>query len=159
MTAARQYKNITGGMSEAVARMRRADTERAARLAERLVELEAAMVAAHQRAAITEIGVAGMSDRLNSSITVKQINRPTALNEIPANLKPRGTEIRGCGLAGCRALSDDHRAVLAAQLSVAALPQRAQLSRIARETGFSMRDAEAVLKDALDILEVRAKFE
>ncbi|MGQ0480510.1 MAG: hypothetical protein ACT4O0_05700 [Pseudonocardia sp.] len=57
MTAARQYKNITGGMSEAVARMRRADTERAARLAERLVELEAAMVAAHQRAAITEIGV------------------------------------------------------------------------------------------------------
>lgn len=100
-----------------------------------------------------------MSDRLTSSITVKQINRPTALNEIPANLKPRGTEIRGCGLAGCRSLSDDHKAVLEAQYAVATLPQRAQLSHIARQTGFSMRDAEAVLKDALEILEVRAKYE
>lgn len=58
MTAARRYKGITGGMTDVVTRMRAADTQRAARLAERLVELHAAMSAAGERAALSEFGLA-----------------------------------------------------------------------------------------------------
>jgi hypothetical protein len=57
VTAARRYKEITGGMTAAHARLRRADSERAALLATRLVELDAAMEAATLRADLTAIGV------------------------------------------------------------------------------------------------------
>ena len=45
-------------MTDAVTRMRATVTQRAARLAERLVELHAAMSAVGERAALTEFGVA-----------------------------------------------------------------------------------------------------
>ena len=57
MSAARRYKDITGGMTDAVARMRDADRQRAARLGETLPELEEAMRAASNRAALTELAV------------------------------------------------------------------------------------------------------
>lgn len=56
--AARRYKDITGGMTEAVDRMRREDAERARRLAASLVELHEAMSAAADREALTVLGVA-----------------------------------------------------------------------------------------------------
>jgi hypothetical protein len=55
MSAARRYKDITGGMTDAVARMRRFDTERAAQLTEILVELDERMRTASNRAAISEL--------------------------------------------------------------------------------------------------------
>ncbi|MBV9313677.1 MAG: hypothetical protein JO100_07940 [Pseudonocardia sp.] len=57
MSAACRYKDIIGGMSEAAAALRRADTERAAALAERLVELDEAMRRAAERSALTALGV------------------------------------------------------------------------------------------------------
>jgi hypothetical protein len=57
MSAARRYKDITGGMTDAVARMRRSDIERAARLESGLPEMEEAMRVAGERAALTELGV------------------------------------------------------------------------------------------------------
>jgi DNA-binding FadR family transcriptional regulator len=57
-SAARRYKDITGGMTEAVARMRREDAERSRRLAESLVELHEAMAEAADREALTVLGVA-----------------------------------------------------------------------------------------------------
>lgn len=57
MSAARRYKDITGGMTDAVARMRRSDVERAARLESALPELEEAMRVSAERAALTELGV------------------------------------------------------------------------------------------------------
>jgi hypothetical protein len=57
-SAARRYKDITGGMTEAVARMRREDAERARRLADSLVELHEAMSVAADREALTVLGVA-----------------------------------------------------------------------------------------------------
>lgn len=56
--AARRYKDITGGMTEAVARMRREDAERARRLADSLVELHEAMSVAADREELTVLGVA-----------------------------------------------------------------------------------------------------
>ena len=47
--AARRYKDITGGMTEAVDRMRREDAERARQLAASLVELHEEMSAAADR--------------------------------------------------------------------------------------------------------------
>ena len=55
MSAARRYKDITGGMTDAVARMRRYDTERAAQLTEILVELDERMRTASNRAALSEL--------------------------------------------------------------------------------------------------------
>lgn len=55
MTAARDYKDITGGMTDAVARVRRQDTERATQLGEELVELQDRMHAAGNRATLSEI--------------------------------------------------------------------------------------------------------
>ena len=55
MSAARRYKDITGGMTDAVARMRRFDIERAGQLTEILVELDERMRAASNRAAISEL--------------------------------------------------------------------------------------------------------
>lgn len=57
MTAARRYKDITGGMTDAVARMRRSDIERAVRLKDELIELDERMRAASNRAALTELAV------------------------------------------------------------------------------------------------------
>ena len=57
MSAARRYKDITGGMTDAVARMRDADTQRAAQLAEALLGLDEEMQAASNRAALTELAV------------------------------------------------------------------------------------------------------
>lgn len=57
MTAARRYKEITGGMTAAHARLRRADSEKAGVLAARLAEIDAAMEAASQRADLTALGV------------------------------------------------------------------------------------------------------
>jgi hypothetical protein len=58
VSAARQYKNITGGMTEAVAKMRREDAERAVELARVLAELREAMETASDREALTVLGVA-----------------------------------------------------------------------------------------------------
>lgn len=57
MTAARGYKDITGGMSDAVARMRRHDIACAARLSEQLVERDEDMRTAANRAALSELAV------------------------------------------------------------------------------------------------------
>ncbi|HEY9413939.1 MAG TPA: hypothetical protein VIQ30_04205 [Pseudonocardia sp.] len=57
MSAARRYKDITGGMTDAVARMRRSDIEVAARLESALPEMEEAMRVAAERAALSELGV------------------------------------------------------------------------------------------------------
>jgi len=56
--AARRYKDITGGMTEAVDRMRREDAERARKLAAELVALHEEMSAAADREALTVLGVA-----------------------------------------------------------------------------------------------------
>jgi hypothetical protein len=56
--AARRYKDITGGMTDAVDRLRREDAEKARRLADALVELHEAMSAATEREALTVLGVA-----------------------------------------------------------------------------------------------------
>ena len=57
-SAARRYKDITGGMTEAVARMRREDAERARRLAASLPELHDAMAVAADREELTVLVVA-----------------------------------------------------------------------------------------------------
>ena len=57
-TAARRYKDIIGGMTEAVDRLRREDAERARRLAGSLTELREQMSAAVDREALTVLGVA-----------------------------------------------------------------------------------------------------
>jgi hypothetical protein len=57
MTAARAYKDITGGMSDAVDRMRRHDTACAVRLTEELVERDEDMRRAANRAALSELAV------------------------------------------------------------------------------------------------------
>lgn len=57
-SAARRYKDITAGMTDAVDRMRREDAERATHLQARLVELHEAMEAAAEREALTVLGVA-----------------------------------------------------------------------------------------------------
>ena len=57
-SAARRYKQITGGMTEALNRMRAEDAERAEQLARRLVELREAMESAAEREALTVLGVA-----------------------------------------------------------------------------------------------------
>jgi len=57
VSAARRYKDITGGMTDAVARLRRSDVERAARLESALGEMQEAMRVAGDRAALTELGV------------------------------------------------------------------------------------------------------
>lgn len=58
MSAARRYKDIIGGMTEAVERLRHEDAARAATLEGALVELHEAMEAAGDRAALSELGVA-----------------------------------------------------------------------------------------------------
>jgi hypothetical protein len=57
-SAARRYKDIIGGMTEAVDRLRREDTERARRLADSLVGLHEEMATAVDREALTVLGVA-----------------------------------------------------------------------------------------------------
>jgi hypothetical protein len=57
-TAARRYKDIIGGMTEAVDRLRREDAERARQLSDSLVELHERMAAAVDREALTVLGVA-----------------------------------------------------------------------------------------------------
>jgi hypothetical protein len=56
--AARRYKDITGGMTDAVDRMRRADAERARQLGGELTALHEEMSAATDREALTVLGVA-----------------------------------------------------------------------------------------------------
>ena len=56
--AARRYKDVTGEMTEAVARLRREDADRARQLADSLVGLHEAMSAAAEREALTVLGVA-----------------------------------------------------------------------------------------------------
>jgi hypothetical protein len=57
-SAARRYKEITGGMNDAVERMRARDTELARRLAIRLARLHEQMEDAADREALTVLGVA-----------------------------------------------------------------------------------------------------
>jgi hypothetical protein len=57
-TAARRYKDIISGMTEAVEALRREDTERARRLSNSLPELHEHMAAAVDREALTVLGVA-----------------------------------------------------------------------------------------------------
>lgn len=56
-SAARRYKEITAGITAAAEALRERDRERAAALARRLVELEAQMLRAGERAALTRLGV------------------------------------------------------------------------------------------------------
>jgi hypothetical protein len=57
-SATRRYKDIIGGMTEAVDRLRRDDAERARRLADSLVGLHEEMAKAVDREALTVLGVA-----------------------------------------------------------------------------------------------------
>jgi hypothetical protein len=57
-SAARRYREITGGMSEAVARMRRDDADRANQLSHELVGLHERMSRANDRAALSALVVA-----------------------------------------------------------------------------------------------------
>ena len=57
-SAARRYKDIIAGMTEAVDRLRREDAERARRLADSLVGLHEEMARAVDREALTVLGVA-----------------------------------------------------------------------------------------------------
>lgn len=57
-SATRRYKDIIGGMTEAVDRLRREDVERARRLADSLVALHEEMAKAVDREALTVLGVA-----------------------------------------------------------------------------------------------------
>ncbi|WP_028926052.1 hypothetical protein [Pseudonocardia acaciae] len=56
--AARRYKDITGGMNDAVVRMRQADAARAVELEATLADLHDAMEAAAERERLTVLGVA-----------------------------------------------------------------------------------------------------
>lgn len=60
VSAARRYKEISAGMTEAVERMRAQDREKAVELSRRLVDLDEAMGAAADREALTVLTVALM---------------------------------------------------------------------------------------------------
>lgn len=56
-SAARRYQEILEGLSAAAADVERRDRERAAELTRKLVELDAAMARAHERAALSRLAV------------------------------------------------------------------------------------------------------
>lgn len=57
VSAARRYQEIIDGLTAAAAEVERRDHERAAELTRRLVELDAAMAHAHERAALSRLAV------------------------------------------------------------------------------------------------------
>ncbi|GEL18275.1 hypothetical protein [Pseudonocardia asaccharolytica] len=57
MSAAREYKDIIAGITAAAEALRERDRECVAALARRLVELDAAMLRAEERAALSRLGV------------------------------------------------------------------------------------------------------
>jgi hypothetical protein len=87
-SAARRYKDITGGMNEAVQRMRRADAERARALAGELVELHEAMTASAQREALTVLGVALQWDSVLDELWSEQWMTLSPLPKPDPNARP-----------------------------------------------------------------------
>lgn len=57
MSAAREYRDVIAGITAAVDALRERDRERFTALARRLVELDAAMARAEERAALSRLGV------------------------------------------------------------------------------------------------------